>query len=96
MYIKAYDFVIAIAEPVRQPFTACKKSFHVTNSMSNQVNRAHYIHEYRISTYSLYAAVSLGLDTESIVTTLDRLSKAMHIACLALTLPEVVVAGSCG
>jgi len=40
-----------------------------------QVNRAHFIHEYRISAYSLFAAVSLGLDAQSIITALTRLSK---------------------
>lgn len=54
LYKQAYDFLIAIAEPVCRP--EC-------------------IHEYNLTSYSLYAAVSVGLETETIISVLDRLSK---------------------
>ncbi|EPX71300.1 transcription factor TFIIH complex ERCC-3 subunit [Schizosaccharomyces octosporus yFS286] len=44
-------------------------------TISEPVSRPAYIHEYRITTYSLYAAVSVGLKTEDIISVLDRLSK---------------------
>ncbi len=37
--------------------------------------RPAFIHEYKITTYSLYAAVSVGLETDDIIAVLDRLSK---------------------
>ena len=40
-YTQAYDFLVAIAEPVSRP---------------------EFIHQYRVSTYSLYAAVAVGID----------------------------------
>lgn len=55
VYKQAYDFLIAIAEPVSRP--EC-------------------IHEYVLTPHSLYAAVSIGLDTSTIISVLDRLSKA--------------------
>eukprot|EP00126_Sphaerothecum_destruens_P004672 Sdes_comp18317_c0_seq1m8037 len=54
IYQQAYDFLIAIAEPLCRP---------------------KYIHEYRLSPYSLYAAVSVGLETDDIIGVLSRLSK---------------------
>lgn len=33
------------------------------------------VHEYRLTAYSLYAAVSIGLETNDILEVLDRLSK---------------------
>ncbi|CAF4638708.1 unnamed protein product, partial [Rotaria sp. Silwood2] len=39
------------------------------------VCRPEYIHEYKLSAYSLYAAVSVGLQTKDIVEYLQRLSK---------------------
>lgn len=54
MYKQAYDFLIAIAEPVCRP--EC-------------------VHEYKLTPHSLYAAVSVGLETETIITVLNRLSK---------------------
>jgi len=38
-------------------------------------NRPTHIHEYKLTTYSLYAAVSVGLQTEDIISVLGRLSK---------------------
>ncbi len=37
--------------------------------------RSAYIHEYQLTPYSLYAAVSVGLTTKDIITVLNRLSK---------------------
>ena len=55
VYRQAYDFLIAIAEPVCRP--EC-------------------VHEYVLTPHSLYAAVSIGLNTQTIITVLNRLSKA--------------------
>ena len=54
VYKQAYDFLIAIAEPVSRP--EC-------------------IHEYVLTPHSLYASVSIGLDTDTIISVLNRLSK---------------------
>lgn len=54
IYRQAYDFLIAIAEPISRP---------------------DFIHEYKITKYSLYAATSLGLHTADIIANLDKLSK---------------------
>jgi DNA excision repair protein ERCC-3 len=63
IYKPAYDFLIAIAEPLSRPSL---------------------IHEYRLTPYSLYAAASLGLTTEDILTVLDRLSK-VHLPTAVVT-----------
>ncbi|KAL8159010.1 hypothetical protein V2J09_000547 [Rumex salicifolius] len=54
LYKQAYDFLIAIAEPVCRPES---------------------MHEYNLTPHSLYAAVSVGLDTNTIVNVLNKLSK---------------------
>jgi DNA excision repair protein ERCC-3 len=54
LYNSAYDFLVAISEPVARP---------------------EFLHEYKLTPYSLYAAVATNIDTESIVRVLDRLSK---------------------
>ncbi|KAK9147442.1 hypothetical protein Scep_006199 [Stephania cephalantha] len=54
LYKQAYDFLIAIAEPVCRPES---------------------MHEYNLTPHSLYAAVSVGLDTDTIVNVLNKLSK---------------------
>ncbi|KAF6251089.1 hypothetical protein COO60DRAFT_1629131 [Scenedesmus sp. NREL 46B-D3] len=54
IYKQAYDFLIAIAEPVCRPES---------------------IHEYVLTPQSLYAAVSVGLDRDTILGVLDKLSK---------------------
>eukprot|EP00484_Ammonia_sp_Unknown_P019995 CAMPEP_0197030694 /NCGR_PEP_ID=MMETSP1384-20130603/9872_1 /TAXON_ID=29189 /ORGANISM="Ammonia sp." /LENGTH=835 /DNA_ID=CAMNT_0042460091 /DNA_START=86 /DNA_END=2593 /DNA_ORIENTATION=+ len=53
-YEPAYDFLIAIAEPVCRP---------------------ELIHEYKITKYSLYAAASVGLQTDDLIDGLKKLSK---------------------
>lgn len=54
VYKQAYDFLVAIAEPVSRP---------------------EQLHEYRLTPYALYAAVSVGLDSESIIRALGKLCK---------------------
>ncbi|KAG8906319.1 transcription factor TFIIH complex ERCC-3 subunit, partial [Tulasnella sp. 403] len=44
-------------------------------AISEPVSRPAFIHEYKITTYSLYAAVSVGLETDDIIAVLNRLSK---------------------
>lgn len=44
-------------------------------TIAEPVSRPSYIHEYRITAYSLYAAVSVGLETDDIISVLNRLSK---------------------
>lgn len=44
-------------------------------TIAEPVSRPNFIHEYRITTHSLYAAVSVGLHTEDIISTLSRFSK---------------------
>ncbi len=44
-------------------------------AISEPVSRPKHIHEYRLTPYSLYAAVSVGLETEKIIKVLDRLCK---------------------
>jgi DNA excision repair protein ERCC-3 len=44
-------------------------------AISEPVSRPSFIHEYKLTSYSLYAAVSVGLQTEDIIEVLNRLSK---------------------
>lgn len=63
LYKQAYDFLIAIAEPICRP--EC-------------------MHEYKLTPHSLYAAVSVGLDTPTILQVLNRLSKVRDKAASRL------------
>ena len=54
LYLQAYDFLVAIAEPVARP---------------------EFIHEYKLTPYSLYAAVATNITTDRILNVLGRLSK---------------------
>ena len=54
LYVQAYDFLVAIAEPVARP---------------------EFVHQYKLTPYSLYAAVATNISTDSIVSVLERLSK---------------------
>ena len=54
LYKQAYDFLIAIAEPV------C---------------RLESMHEYNLIPHSLYANVSIGIETETMIVVLNKLSK---------------------
>ncbi|DAZ92559.1 TPA: hypothetical protein N0F65_012789 [Lagenidium giganteum] len=62
IYKQAYDFLVAISEPVSRP---------------------EFLHEYKLTPYSLYAAVSVSIETESILKVLERLSKNY--------VPEVII-----
>lgn len=44
-------------------------------TVAEPTSRPTFMHEYKITIHSLYAAVSVGLSTKDIVTTLDRFSK---------------------
>lgn len=52
-------------------------------TIAEPVSRPHHIHEYKLTPYSLYAAVSVGLQTQDIIEYLRRLSKT--------TLPDGIV-----
>jgi DNA excision repair protein ERCC-3 len=54
LYLQAYDFLVAIAEPVARP---------------------EFLHQYKLTPYSLYAAVATNIETENIIGVLERLSK---------------------
>lgn len=55
------------------PLAEQAQDFLVT--IAEPISRPSHIHEYKITAYSLYAAVSVGLETEDIISVLDRLSK---------------------
>lgn len=55
------------------PLAEQAQDFLVT--IAEPLSRPAYIHEYKITTYSLYAAVSVGLETDDIILVLNRLSK---------------------
>jgi DNA excision repair protein ERCC-3 len=44
-------------------------------TIAEPLSRPEHVHEYKLTPHSLYAAVSVGLLTETILTVLDRLSK---------------------
>ncbi|KAI5453638.1 DNA repair helicase RAD25 [Naganishia albida] len=44
-------------------------------AIAEPISRPTFIHEYRLSEYSLYAAMSVGLETQDIIQVLGRLSK---------------------
>jgi DNA excision repair protein ERCC-3 len=54
LYAQAYDFLVAIAEPVARP---------------------EFLHQYKLTPYSLYAAVATNIETDSIISVLERMSK---------------------
>jgi Helicase conserved C-terminal domain len=54
LYVSAYDFLVAISEPVARP---------------------EQVHQYKLTPYSLYAAVATNIETEAIISVLERLSK---------------------
>jgi DNA excision repair protein ERCC-3 len=64
------------------PLSEAAQDFLV--AVAEPVSRPSFMHEYRLTAYSLYAAVSVGLETETIVSVLAKLSK--------VGLPEGVVA----
>lgn len=55
------------------PFVSC--NLYLYFILFQPVCRPEHIHEYRLTAYSLYAAVSVGLQTSDIIEYLRRLSK---------------------
>ncbi|KAI9828430.1 MAG: transcription factor TFIIH complex ERCC-3 subunit [Thelocarpon impressellum] len=55
------------------PLAAHAQDFLTT--IAEPLSRPMYLHEYALTAHSLYAAVSVGLDPNYIITVLDRLSK---------------------
>ncbi|RLV90925.1 DNA repair helicase RAD25 [Spathaspora sp. JA1] len=55
------------------PLAEQAQDFLIT--IAEPISRPSHIHEYRITAYSLYAAVSVGLETDDIISVLNRLSK---------------------
>lgn len=55
------------------PLAEQAQDFLIT--IAEPVSRPQHIHEYKLTPYSLYAAVSVGLETEDIISVLNRLSK---------------------
>ncbi|KAK9466552.1 P-loop containing nucleoside triphosphate hydrolase protein [Lipomyces arxii] len=56
------------------PLAEQAQDFLVT--IAEPVSRPTHIHEYKLTPYSLYAAVSVGLQTNDIISVLNRLSKS--------------------
>ncbi|GJD10824.1 TFIIH basal transcription factor complex helicase repB subunit [Galdieria sulphuraria] len=52
-----------------------KQAYDFLVAVSEPASRPEFIHEYMITPYSLYAAVSVGLETETIIRVLERLCK---------------------
>lgn len=67
VYKHARDFLIAISEVIH---------LVILNTSFQPVCRPEHIHEYQLTAYSLYAAVSVGLQTSDIIEYLERLSKS--------------------
>lgn len=59
---QAQDFLVAISEPVSRYAIFCSVIYS-----SRHIIRPAFIHEYKLTSYSLYAAVSVGLQTEDII-----------------------------
>lgn len=61
---------------ILETFTAnAKQATDFLIAIAEPVSRPAHVHEYRITPYSLYAAVSVGLTTEDILSTLERFAK---------------------
>ncbi|KAG9101862.1 hypothetical protein FS749_002286 [Ceratobasidium sp. UAMH 11750] len=67
---QAQDFLVAISEPISRRVGLWLDGYVVLTCC-----RPAFIHEYKITMYSLYAAVSVGLETNDIIEVLNRLSK---------------------
>ncbi|KAJ1922581.1 DNA repair helicase RAD25 [Coemansia sp. S100] len=52
-----------------------EKAIDFLTAISEPISRPTHIHEYKLTPHSLYAAVSVGLDTKDILEVLNRLSK---------------------
>ena len=56
--------------------------------VAEPVCRPRFIHEYRLTEHSLYAAVAVGLDTESIISVLGKLSKVLLLDSLIMWITD--------
>jgi len=52
-----------------------KQAYDFLVTIAEPVSRPEIVHEYRLTQYALYAAVALGLDSETIISALGRLCK---------------------
>ncbi|KAJ2453185.1 DNA repair helicase RAD25 [Coemansia sp. RSA 2336] len=91
MFVKGdYSYLKLKPDHTSRPLWICPQSGHIILeafspiaeqaidflvAISEPISRPTYIHEYKLTSYSLYAAVSVGLDTNDIVEVLNRLSK---------------------
>lgn len=50
-------------------------AFYMINKVTLYCSRPESMHEYNLTPHSLYAAVSVGLETETIISVLNKLSK---------------------
>ncbi|KAJ2659645.1 DNA repair helicase RAD25 [Coemansia sp. RSA 1200] len=90
MFKGDYSFLKLKSDHESRPLWICPTSRHIILeafspiadqaidfliAISEPVSRPTYIHEYKLTPFSLYAAVSVGLDTKDIIKVLDRLSK---------------------
>ena len=57
------------------------KALDFVVAIAEPVNRATFIHEYKVSSYSLFAAVTVGLESSSIIKTLHKFSKVVVPEC---------------
>lgn len=65
------NFVIVLES--YHPLAAQAQDFLIT--IAEPQSRPQFLHEYKLTTHSLYAAVSVGLNPKDIITTLERFSK---------------------
>ncbi|KAJ9059204.1 DNA repair helicase RAD25 [Entomophthora muscae] len=63
----------AIVFEAFSPLAAQAQDF--LTAIAEPISRPSHVHEYKLTPYSLYAAVSVGLEPESIIKVLDKLSK---------------------
>ena len=52
-------------------------------AIAEPVARPEFVHEYKLTPYSLYAAVAVSIDTDSIIKVLNRLSKVMRVCSVS-------------
>ncbi len=69
-----------------------KQAYDFLIACAEPVCRPESVHEYLLTPHSLYAAVSVGLEAQTIITVLNRLSKVSALrAVLSLALLFVLV-----
>ena len=77
LYHEAYDFLVAISEPVSR--------FVLTLFTPYSFFSPPYVHEYKMTKISLMSALSIGLSTQDIIDGLAHFSK-VYFPCLLLLL----------